>query len=249
MPLTKASSEKAVEFLDQIIHRFGLPNSIITDLGTQFTGSTFWDFCDERSIVVKYVSVAHPTANGHVERANDMILDALKKRLYRENKKAPGRWLKVLSAMVWGLCTQPSRNTDASPYFMVYGAEAVLPADIAFRSPRVENFDEDRSNESRELEVNCSEERRLDSCMHTAKYLAVLCKYYNKNVKERFFVVGDLVLKWKTNQDGMHKLLSPWEGPFEVTEVTRPTFCRLDYLDGTVLPNSWHIDKLRHFYP
>jgi hypothetical protein len=41
MPLTKASSEKAVEFLDQIIHRFGLPNSIITDLGTQFTGSAF----------------------------------------------------------------------------------------------------------------------------------------------------------------------------------------------------------------
>jgi hypothetical protein len=53
-----------VEFLDQIIHHFGLPNSIIIDLGTQLTGSTFWDFYDERSIVVKYVSVAHPRANG-----------------------------------------------------------------------------------------------------------------------------------------------------------------------------------------
>jgi hypothetical protein len=41
MPLTKASSEKAVEFLDQIIHRFGLLNSIIIDLGTQFTSSAF----------------------------------------------------------------------------------------------------------------------------------------------------------------------------------------------------------------
>jgi hypothetical protein len=41
---------------------------------------------------------------------------------------------------------------------MVYGAEAVLPANIAFRSPRVKNFDKDRSDESRELEVNCSEE-------------------------------------------------------------------------------------------
>jgi hypothetical protein len=41
MPLTKASSEKAVEFLDQIIHRFGLSNSITTDLRTQFTGSAF----------------------------------------------------------------------------------------------------------------------------------------------------------------------------------------------------------------
>jgi hypothetical protein len=69
------------------------------------------------------------------------------------------------------------------------------------------------------------------------------------NVKERFFVVGDLVLKWKTSQDGMHKLSSPWERPFEVTEVTRPTSYRLAYLDGTMLPNSWHIDKLRCFYP
>jgi hypothetical protein len=100
MPLTKASSEKAVEFLDQTIHRFGLPNNIITDLGTQFTGSVFWDFCDERSIVMKYMSVAHRRANGQVERANGMILDALKKRLYRENDKAPGRWLKELSAVV-----------------------------------------------------------------------------------------------------------------------------------------------------
>jgi hypothetical protein len=85
--------------------------------------------------------------------------------------------------------------------------------------------------------------------VRTAKYLAVLRKYYNKNVKERFFVVGDLVLKWKTNQDGMHKLSLPWEGPFEVIEVIQPTFYRLAYPDGTVLPNSWHIDKLRRFYP
>jgi hypothetical protein len=34
MPLVKASSEKTVEFLDQVIHHFGIPNNIITDLGT-----------------------------------------------------------------------------------------------------------------------------------------------------------------------------------------------------------------------
>jgi hypothetical protein len=94
MPLVKASSEKAVEFLDQVIHRFGIPNNIITDLRTQFTGITFWDFCDQRSIIVKYVSVAHPRANGQVERANEMILDALKKRMYRENDKAPASGLR-----------------------------------------------------------------------------------------------------------------------------------------------------------
>ena len=138
-----------------------------------------------------------------------MILDTLKKRMYRENDKAPRRWLKELPAMVWGLRTQPSRNTDVSPYFMVYGAEAVLVADIAIRSARVENFDEDKGNEVRELEVNSAEEKWLDSCVCTAKYLAVLRRYYNKNVKERFFMVGDLVLKWKTNQAGVNKLATP----------------------------------------
>jgi hypothetical protein len=49
---------------------------------------------------VKYVLVVHPRANGQVKRANGMILHALKKRLYRENDKAPGRWLKELSAVV-----------------------------------------------------------------------------------------------------------------------------------------------------
>jgi hypothetical protein len=41
---------------------------------------------------------------------------------------------------------------------MVYGAEAVLPADIVFRSPHVENFDKDRSEEARQLKVNFFEE-------------------------------------------------------------------------------------------
>jgi transposase InsO family protein len=86
--------------LDEIIHHFGLPNSISTDLGSTFTGNDFWNFCHDRGIVVKYVLVAHPRANGQAERVNGMILDALKKRLYRENDKHPRRWLKELPAMV-----------------------------------------------------------------------------------------------------------------------------------------------------
>lgn len=40
-PLVKATDEKAVELLDEIIQRFGLPNNIITDLGSTFTGAKF----------------------------------------------------------------------------------------------------------------------------------------------------------------------------------------------------------------
>jgi len=78
-PMVQATAKKAAELLNGIIHRFGLLNSIITDLGSTFTGSDFWDFCNERCISVKYVSVAHTRGNGQVEHANGMILDALEK--------------------------------------------------------------------------------------------------------------------------------------------------------------------------
>jgi hypothetical protein len=125
----------------------------------------------------------------------------------------------------------------------------VLHTDIEFRSPRVENYNEDQVTEQWVLKVNSEEEQRLDSCIRTAMYLAVLWRYYNKNVQERFFVVGDMVLKWKTSQDGVHKLETSWEGPYIVKAVTRPTSYRLARLDSTNVPNSVHIDKLRRFYP
>jgi len=103
-----------------------------------------------------------------------MIIDVLKKGLYTENDRAPGWWMKELPAVVWGLRTQPSRNTGVSPYFMVYGAEAVLPSDVAFGSPRVEQFDQSSADLARALEINCTEERRLTSCLRTAKYLEAL---------------------------------------------------------------------------
>ena len=104
-PLVQATTKKAAELHDNIIQRFGLPNNIIIDLGSMFTGADFCDFYDERCISVKYVSVAHPRANGQVERNNGVILDALKKRLYKNEQKHPGKWLKELPAMVWGLRT------------------------------------------------------------------------------------------------------------------------------------------------
>jgi transposase InsO family protein len=59
-------SEQAVAFFTNIIHRFGVPNSIITDNDTQFTGRKFLDFCKDHHIRVDWAAVAHPMTNGRV---------------------------------------------------------------------------------------------------------------------------------------------------------------------------------------
>ena len=51
-PVSSTSAAKAAKFIEEITHRFGVPNRIITDLGSSFTGSEFWDFCQESCIDV-----------------------------------------------------------------------------------------------------------------------------------------------------------------------------------------------------
>jgi hypothetical protein len=70
-PITNIRSEQAVLFFIDIVHRFGVPNCIITDNDTQFTGKKFLDFCDNHHIRVLWSVVVHPKTNGQVEHAND----------------------------------------------------------------------------------------------------------------------------------------------------------------------------------
>ena len=92
---------------------------------------------------------------------------------------------------------------------MVFGSDAILPSDVTFRAPRVENYNKENSNQARLIEMDSLEEERLVTYVRTAKYLDGLQRYYNHNVNDRFFVVKDLVLCRKQKTDGMHKLSSP----------------------------------------
>ena len=86
-PICKIKSKQAVLFFTEIVFRFGVPNSIITDNGTQFTGKKFLAFCDNYHIRVDWAAVAHPQTNGQVERAYGMILQGLKPRIFNKLNK------------------------------------------------------------------------------------------------------------------------------------------------------------------
>jgi hypothetical protein len=76
------TSKEVAKFIEDITHRFGVPSRIVTDLWKAFTGSDFWDFCQDNLIDVYYSSVAHPCCNDQVERANGMVLQGIKDRIF-----------------------------------------------------------------------------------------------------------------------------------------------------------------------
>src|SRR5881394_3424067 len=73
-PVATIKAAKAKDFFQDIVVRFGVPNRIITDNGTQFTRSEFTDWYEELGIKICHASVAHPQSNGQVERANSLVL-------------------------------------------------------------------------------------------------------------------------------------------------------------------------------
>jgi ribonuclease HI/transposase InsO family protein len=184
-PLNSIRSEQAVAFFTNITHRFGVPNSIITDNGTQFTGRKFLDFCEDHHIRVDWVAVAHPVTNGQVERANGMILQGLKPSIYNDLNKFGKRWMKELPSVVWSLRTTLSRATGFTPFFLVYGAEAILPTDLEYGSPRTRAYD-DRSNQTdREDSLDQLEEARDLALLHSAWYQQSLRRYHARGVRSR----------------------------------------------------------------
>jgi hypothetical protein len=176
-----------------------------------------------------------------------MVLDALKKRLHNAANSKGGKWIKELPNALWGLRTQPSKPTGQSPYFLVYGTEAILPADVIWDSPVVEHYDEGVSEGSRRVDIDGLEEARC-TLVQSARYLEGIRRYHDRNVKECSFNVRDLILRRIQNTEGLHKLSSPWEGPFTVAKVTGPGSYRLQTLEGKEVNNSCNVDRLCRFY-
>src|SRR5664279_1581130 len=72
-PVTSVAATCAMNFIHSIICIFGVPHSIITDNGSNFTAEEFQEFREEQGIRVSYASLAHPQSNGQVEKANGLV--------------------------------------------------------------------------------------------------------------------------------------------------------------------------------
>ncbi|XP_071688197.1 uncharacterized protein [Rutidosis leptorrhynchoides] len=107
--------------------------------------------------VQKFTSVAHPQANGLCEVTNRDIVSGIKKRLYEKRTS----WVDELSNILWAHRTTFKKSTGESPFSLVYGSEAIIPAKNFVPTHRVANFDEEANNEALCENFNLIEERRL----------------------------------------------------------------------------------------
>jgi hypothetical protein len=68
--------------------------------------------------------------NWQVERANRLILQGMKARMFHDLEAKGRNWHKELPSVLWALHTNINRATRDTPFHLVHGAYAILLPEI-----------------------------------------------------------------------------------------------------------------------
>nr|KYP68215.1 Transposon Ty3-I Gag-Pol polyprotein [Cajanus cajan] len=231
-PLAKITTENVQKFTwKNIICRFGIPHTLVTDNGRQFITQGFEYFLRELELGIKHLptSVEHPQTNGQAEAANKVILRELKKRL----GNAKGQWPDELPSILWVYHCTPQSTTQETPYRLTYGVNAMISVEQV--------FDTEQNAKELAADLDLVDELRDKAQIHAEACKLRASRRYNTRVRPRSFRTGDLVWRLlgearKDTSDG--KLAPTWGGPFRVTEDLKNGAYMLEELSGKPIPRT-----------
>ena len=123
---TMEACEVAWKLYDEIICRFGCPDSILTDRAQNFMSNLLKELCSILGITKLATSSYHAACNSQVERINSVVLQKL--RIYGNQKQSD--WAQLLPSIMFSYRTTPALDsTNYSPYFILFGRECRMPLD------------------------------------------------------------------------------------------------------------------------
>ena len=125
IPVTNTSAlSLARAMLHNWVNRFGTPEHITSDRGSQFTSTLWSQLATLLGTELHQTTSYHPQANGMVERFHRYLKAALRARLNGPN------WVDELPWVLLGLRTAPKEDLHTSAAEMVYGAPLLVPGDF-----------------------------------------------------------------------------------------------------------------------
>eukprot|EP00731_Ephydatia_muelleri_P035600 Em0140g3a len=174
--LNEATSGTTITALMTTFSRFGLPEIIVTDNGSQFTSDQFKTFCDENGIRHVRVAPYHPSSNGEAERFVKTF-----KRAFSAmgNEKDPVR---RLQQFLFSYRNTPHSTTGVSPAELLVGRQLRGRLDLLRQQTCITNTS------------HCpNPEVKVQACQRRQKIA------YDKHAKQREFTVGQAV--WVKGQN------------------------------------------------
>ncbi|CAM6082583.1 unnamed protein product [Calypogeia fissa] len=121
--------EVAQLFLEAVFAQHGMPTTLISDRGTQFT-SLFWkSLFGWFKTKLAFLSAYHPESDGQTERANRTIEEMLRAFTFDEQLE----WDRLLPLVEFAYNNSLNASTNVSPFYLMYGEHPQVPASLLYQ--------------------------------------------------------------------------------------------------------------------
>lgn len=229
------ASTVALAMVNNWLLKFGVPESLITDQGTNFMSDLFKQLCKLLKIKKLRTSPFHPQANGRTERVHRTISKMLS---YYVNSQH-GDWDSYLSFVVSAYNSKVHSSTNMSPYETVYGRKMPSPFDVI--QPKLGKEGEPVKQFAKRLKevwqrVRRANTKALENQERIGRCPSKLPKY---RIGQWVLLANPYTPKGKTK-----KFLSKFNGPYQVIEVTSPVNIKLQLPTRSSIV---HISRVKPF--
>ena len=236
-PLVDQTAESVAKaFVQSVILQHGVPERVLTDLGSNFQ-SEFMDILYKQFGIHRLRTTAYrPQCDGMVERVNRTLADMLAS--YVSNH--PDRWSTFLPFVTFAYNTAVHTSTGFTPFYLMYGREAREPSDM-MPPARLRTINDDNMIYSQMWHdaIDLAKDK-----LHEAQEAQKL--YYDKYARQLVtYKVGDtILLREMANTPG--KFNMRWDGPFKVLEQKSDVTYKVTPIDSDG-PFVTHVDRMKPF--
>ena len=215
---------------EQVIAYFGVPRSILSDRGSEFTGLVYQSLAHLLGTEVRLTSPYYPQGNGIIERSHRTMNNMLRTLLLEKKERG---WSTLLPSVMLYMNTMVQEHSNYSACEILFGKNPNLPSDISF-TPSLP-IQEDRDGYVKQLKRELGDIRASIN-QHLGR---------QKNMLENPFKVGEQILVRLQPLELGNKFEGRWKGPFTVVNI--PNKFQVEYKEEGRKKIS-HISYVKKFY-
>ena len=238
VPLPVQDAESVAKaFFENYVVRFGVPITVHTDQGRNFESDLFKAFCHLLEIAKTRTTPYRPSANGQVERYNQLVLNYLRCYIQKDQRD----WDTLIPALGLAIRSTVNRSTGFTPNMLQLGREVIMPVDVWLGAERGERLPPADFIQKLRATLH-SIHQEVRSNLGAAQ--VIMKRDYDVKARVQSFEVGDLVYRRnQACQVGLSRKLCPvFIGPYLVVEVLSPYLYRVEDRKRRMV---LHHDKLK----
>jgi transposase InsO family protein len=228
--------------VQEIIPRHGCPRTLLSDRGSPFLSKLSHAVYELLGVKKLNTTAYHPQCNGLVERFNHTVVAML--TMY--TNEYPDDWDEHLNYCIWAYRTSTNDTTKHSPFYLLYGREALFPLDAMLES-------EEKYRSSEEYVAEIIQKLKIAKELVIKSALRIKQKRDDNNAQKnrlKSFNVGEYVMLFQpASKKGISsKLLHKWKGPFTIIAQTSPVNYVIKNVANGRKTDHVHVSRLKSCY-